>query len=383
MSKDSQTRTLQIKELKVLKNDPNYTLSEVIADPQNGKPVATFTTFIATLQPGCVYRCSIVPNPKKDGEWQIKTAELDMGEDSAPPPSTPPGEKTATTAIAGNNLIKEKMQWVATRSEGYGYPIDKLTSLVELKCIPADALLVAPHRVVTFLIECKERGINPLLKEAWLLPFKDPSTNEPSYATIIAREFARKAAHKTRELAGIDPALYDGMPLHEWQAAHMTEGKLDPNARPLSVSVTVYRMVTSNPSTGQMEKVPFTVPVNFSTYDTGKSRWAKDPFGMIAKVAEMHSTRAAFTEALAGLYVEEEFDRAESGHVDDEIQSLMAEAHDINDFSKLEAFKRKHVSKIMDSPRLMELVKERTEALGNIQAQDAVGTESQERQGEE
>lgn len=44
-----------------------------------------------------------------------------------------------------------------------------------------------------------------------------------------------------------------------------------------------------------------------SVYSTGKSRWQKDPGGMIVKVAEADALRSAFPSILGGLYTTEEF----------------------------------------------------------------------------
>lgn len=46
--------------------------------------------------------------------------------------------------------------------------------------------------------------------------------------------------------------------------------------------------------------------VDFTVYDTGKSRWKKDPGGMIEKVALSQALRSAFPTALGGLYTQEE-----------------------------------------------------------------------------
>jgi len=49
--------------------------------------------------------------------------------------------------------------------------------------------------------------------------------------------------------------------------------------------------------------------VKFETYDTGRSRWQKDPGGQIAKVALSQALRSAYPTALGALYTQEEMQR--------------------------------------------------------------------------
>lgn len=59
----------------------------------------------------------------------------------------------------------------------------------------------------------------------------------------------------------------------------------------------------------------FYASVQFATYDTGYSRWKKDPAGMIVKCAKAACLREAFPTHLAGLYTEEEMDKVVDGSV--------------------------------------------------------------------
>jgi len=54
--------------------------------------------------------------------------------------------------------------------------------------------------------------------------------------------------------------------------------------------------------------------VKFETYDTGRSRWVKDPGGQIAKVALSQALRSSYPTPLGALYTQEEMQRVtESG----------------------------------------------------------------------
>lgn len=59
-------------------------------------------------------------------------------------------------------------------------------------------------------------------------------------------------------------------------------------------------------------KVPYHSEVSFSVYNTGRSRWAVDPAGMIVKVAEAEALRKSFPAQLQGMYTGEEMDHTEA-----------------------------------------------------------------------
>lgn len=52
---------------------------------------------------------------------------------------------------------------------------------------------------------------------------------------------------------------------------------------------------------------PTSVTADFRVYNTGRSRWEKDPGGMIEKVAISQALRRAYPTALGGFYTAEEF----------------------------------------------------------------------------
>lgn len=55
-------------------------------------------------------------------------------------------------------------------------------------------------------------------------------------------------------------------------------------------------------------KIPMFKRLQFSTFDTGMSRWKKDPAGMIVKCAEADALRSSFPTLLGGLYLEAELE---------------------------------------------------------------------------
>lgn len=55
-------------------------------------------------------------------------------------------------------------------------------------------------------------------------------------------------------------------------------------------------------------KIPTYRRLNLKTFSTGRSRWEKDPAGMIVKCAEADVLRSSFPTSLGGMYLREEFD---------------------------------------------------------------------------
>lgn len=56
---------------------------------------------------------------------------------------------------------------------------------------------------------------------------------------------------------------------------------------------------------------PMLKKVNLKRFNTGRSIWAKDPAGMIVKVAEADALRSSFPTMLGGMYLREELDAQE------------------------------------------------------------------------
>ncbi len=53
-------------------------------------------------------------------------------------------------------------------------------------------------------------------------------------------------------------------------------------------------------------EIPFYRRLKLATFNTNRSRWEKDPAGMIVKCSEADALRTAFPSHLGGLYIEEE-----------------------------------------------------------------------------
>lgn len=160
--------------------------------------------------------------------------------------------------------------------------------LIKRTCVPGGELPPTDAFAV-FLHTCKATGLDPLLREAYLIKRgtwdRDRGVMVYSWQTMVGRDGYLAAAHRTRELRGIETTVYPE----------------DHAQRPTHATCKVWRADWQG---------PVVVTVAFAEYveckkDGAPTRmWATKPRTMIAKVAESHALRRAFS--LHGTYAPEE-----------------------------------------------------------------------------
>jgi phage recombination protein Bet len=157
---------------------------------------------------------------------------------------------------------------------------------------------VASHNdIVTFMMLCKSSGLNPWIKDAYLIGYD--SKDGPTFTLIVAHQSLLKRAELSSEFDGIESGV-----------VVIAKGSNETIQRPGTLVLpgetlvggwaAVYRRDRSRPSSAT---------VSLATYSTGRSRWSIDPAGMIAKVAEGSALRKAFPSTLTQCYLREEFER--------------------------------------------------------------------------
>lgn len=157
---------------------------------------------------------------------------------------------------------------------------------------------IASHNdIVTFMMLCKSSGLNPWIKDAYLIGYD--SKDGPTFTLIVAHQSLLKRAELSSEYDGMDSGI-----------VVIAKGSSETIQRPGTLVLpgetlvggwaAVYRRDRSRPSAAT---------VSLATYSTGRSRWSIDPAGMIAKVAEGAALRKAFPSTLAQCYLREEFER--------------------------------------------------------------------------
>jgi phage recombination protein Bet len=145
---------------------------------------------------------------------------------------------------------------------------------------------------IKFMMLCKARHLNPFEGDAYLLGYD--TQNGPQFSLITAHQVFLKRAEASEGFAGMQSGVIvekDGTLIEREGDLTLAGEKL------LGGWAKVYRSNITH---------PFYRRLKLETFSTGRSRWEKDPAGMIVKCAEADALRSAFPTHLGGLYVEEE-----------------------------------------------------------------------------
>jgi phage recombination protein Bet len=178
-------------------------------------------------------------------------------------------------------------------SESITLTIDRVK---EFLCIPTrSGVMPTNSQVMKYMMLCKAQSLNPWVNDAYLVGYD--SKDGPSFSLIVSHQALLKRAECSPEYDGLESGVivkvgdqiierhgkvtYDGEKLiGGWGRVHRKDRK-----------ISTYDSV------------------NFKTYNTGRSRWAADPEGMIVKVAEAAALRKTFPSTLAAMYCAEEMER--------------------------------------------------------------------------
>lgn len=155
---------------------------------------------------------------------------------------------------------------------------------------------VTDQEVMMFLSLCKYQGINPFLREAYLIKYgTQPATIVTGKETFLKRAM-RNPAYQGHE-AGVVVLLKDGL-IDNRKGTVVLEGEK---------LLGGWAMVHI-----KGWQVPLLLTVDFNEYclrkadGTPMSNWASKPATMIRKVALVQALREAFPEDLGGMYAPEE-----------------------------------------------------------------------------
>jgi len=149
---------------------------------------------------------------------------------------------------------------------------------------------------IRFIMLCRGKRANPFEGDCFLIGYD--SQNGASFSLVCGLELFQKRASAEESYDGAESGVIvlDPENLMTERAGTVTmDGE-----KLVGGWAKVYRK--------DRKQVEYK-SVKFATYDTGRSRWMKDPGGMIAKVALSQALRAAYPTALGGLYTQEEMQR--------------------------------------------------------------------------
>jgi len=210
--------------------------------------------------------------------------------------SRPRGQNLTTTMSEGTELAKTQKGEIVYTPLGEAHEIKISKNIIQKHIakktksgqVPGDS------DIYRFMALCKARELNPFLDDAYLLGYD--TKDGPVYNIITAKSAMDKRADLHHEFDGYESGicvLADGKLDQREGAVHMLGEEI------VGAWCSVYRKDRSRPVTHSINRMP---------YDSGKSRWAIDPAGMLIKCAEAGALRKAFPNIYQGLYLEEEID---------------------------------------------------------------------------
>ena len=148
---------------------------------------------------------------------------------------------------------------------------------------------------VKFLMLCKGKRANPFEGDCFMIGYD--SQNGPTFSIVCGIELFLKRAEHSEDYDGNETGVIvsgeNGIQERQGSIVYKNETLEGGWAR-------VYR---------KNHRTPVYKAVKFSTYNTGRSRWEKDPGGMIAKVALSQALRDSYPTAIGGLYTQEEMQK--------------------------------------------------------------------------
>lgn len=161
---------------------------------------------------------------------------------------------------------------------------------------------VTDQEIVYFIHLCRAMGLNPFIKDAYLIKYG----NQPAQ-TVTSIAAIQKRAEQSPDFDGYDAGIIlakdDGKIEYRTGSFHMKDCE-----KLVGGWADVYKKNRSH---------PYKVCVSFEEYVQRKkdgqvnSMWASKPATMIRKVALSQALRDAYPDKLSGLYVQEEMNAEE------------------------------------------------------------------------
>ena len=145
-----------------------------------------------------------------------------------------------------------------------------------------------------FMHLCEGRKLDPWTGDVFMIGYD--SKNGPKFEPITSFQHLLKRAEASPNFAGIESGVVV-------KTANGLENRVGHIVLDGEVIIGGWAKAHRDD-----RKVCHESAVQFSTYNTQKSRWNIDPAGMITKVAKAAALREAFPNVVGGLYVEEEMD---------------------------------------------------------------------------
>lgn len=167
--------------------------------------------------------------------------------------------------------------------------------------------------VMKFIMLCKARALNPWEGDAYLQGYD--SNAGPQFSLITAHQAFLKRSEINPQFDGMESGVVvinSNDEIEEYQGDLVRKGDTL-----IGGWAKVYR---------KDRKIPTYRRASLAVFDTKRSRWAKDPAGMVVKVSESDALRSSFPLSLAGLYMQDEISAIDVSEVPKETKRGVASA---------------------------------------------------------
>lgn len=195
-----------------------------------------------------------------------------------------------------NPILKEIMNDVAriplttSLKEKPQYDFNEVVKFID----PKNVGTASEHKF--FFELCKARDLNPFTKEVYFIKYGTAQA-----AVVIGVDTFVARANEYPD--------YDG-----YQSGWIIEDGKDPKWSDFPFG----KLLGAYCKVGRKDKeLDTVVRIRFDAFNTGKSRWSIDPWGMIEKCAIAAAHRKAYPKTFSNLYSWEEMDQAKDGVADD------------------------------------------------------------------
>ncbi len=152
--------------------------------------------------------------------------------------------------------------------------------------------LLTDAEILEFIDMCKYNGLNPFLKEAYLVKYK--GKNGDKCSIIVSKETFLKRAESNPDYDGSKSGI---IVLRNGEITKVVGTLMLQGDTLLGGWAEVYR---------KSWKMPTEITVSLAEYHKGNSMWNEKPATMIRKVALMQALREAFSNQLGACYEESE-----------------------------------------------------------------------------
>jgi len=152
---------------------------------------------------------------------------------------------------------------------------------------------------IRFVLLCKARALNPFEGDAYLIGYD--GRNGPEFSLITAHQAFMKRAQLSKEYNGMESGV--GIIDADGKFVERAGDLVFEGETLVSAWARVYFKTLQVPMFKRLKR---------TTFDTGKSRWEKDPAGMLVKCAEADALRSSFPTTCGDLYIQPEMDHVVS-----------------------------------------------------------------------